>query len=133
MGLWSLMLDRVVQGKAFEDNQPTIEIMKVGYSAKMRHLAKHHRISVGVTHDFLEQDDIDAPWCPTDKQKGDILTKGLARPKHEPACELIGLFLYIVLCPENQFEYEDENEEYDLRATCSLLDLSKQYNYTGIC
>ena len=49
---------------------------------------------------MIEQDDIDAVYCPTDKQKGDILTKGLARPKHEPACELIGLFPYIVMCPE---------------------------------
>ena len=133
MGLRSLMLDRVVHGKVHEDNQPTTEVMKVGYSAKMRHLAKHHRISIGVTHDFIEQDDIDAVYCPTDLQKGDIFSKGLARPKHEPACELIGVYPYIVLCPENKFDYENENEEYDLGATCSLLDLSKQYDYTGIC
>ena len=132
MGLWSLMLDRVVCGKVFEDNQSTIEVMKVGYSSKMRHLAKHHRISIGVTHDFVSQDDIDVPWCPTDKQKGDILTKGLARPKHEPACELIGLYPYVIFCPEDAFETV-ENEESDIRITCSILDLSTDYNFTGVC
>ena len=134
MGLWSLMLDRVVNGKVHEDNQSTIEVMKVGYSAKMRHLAKHHRISIGVTHDMISQDDIEAVYCPTDLQKGDILTKGLARPKHEPACELIGLYPYIVYCPENAYEIETiENEESYLRITCSILDLSKDYDFTGVC
>jgi hypothetical protein len=135
MGLWSLMLDRVVYGKVFEDNQSTIEVMKVGYSSKMRHLAKHHRISVGVTHDFLQQVDIDAPWCPTDKQKGDKLTKGLARPKHEPACELIGLYPYVVHCPHDAFEIDNtiENEKSDILITCSLLDLSMSYDYTSVC
>ena len=135
MGLWSLMLDRVVYGKVFEDNQSTIEVMKVGYSAKMRHLAKQHRISIGVTHDMISQDDIEAPWCPIDKQKGDILTKGLARPKHEPACELIGLYPYVVCCPADAFEIGEtlEKEESDIRITCSILDLSKSYDFTSVC
>ena len=29
--------------------------------------------------------------CPTDKQKGEILTNGLQRPKHEPAMRMVGL------------------------------------------
>ena len=57
-------------------------------------------IPIAVTHGMISQDDIDAVYCPTDLQKGDILTKGLARPKHEPACELIGSHTYIVYCPE---------------------------------
>ena len=118
------MLDRVVNGKVHEDNMSTIEVMKVGYSAKLRHLAKHHRISLGVTHEMISQDDIEVEHCPTELQKGDILTKGLARPKHEPACELIGLFPYVINCPAY---VKDENEENDSWVTCSILDLSKEF------
>ena len=34
--------------------------------------------------------------CPTDKQKGDLMTKGLARPKHEPALRMVGLYPIIL-------------------------------------
>ena len=40
-------------------------------------------------------DDIDIEHIETDKQKGDILTKGLARPKHEPACKMVGLYPFL--------------------------------------
>ena len=39
---------------------------------------------------------IDVEHITTDKQKGDLMTKGLARPKHDPACKLVGLYPVIV-------------------------------------
>ena len=44
--------------------------------------------------------DIGVAHVSSDKQKGDILTKGLARPKHEPACRLIGLYPYVIEIPD---------------------------------
>ena len=96
MELWSIMLDRDVNGVIHEDNMSTIEVIKTGYSPKLRHIAKHHRISLGLTHELCQHDDIDVRHCDTALQKGDMLTKGLARPKHDPACKLVGLYPYLI-------------------------------------
>ena len=96
MALWSIMLDRPVKGTIFEDNMSTITVIKNGYSPQMRHLQKHHRISLGIVHELCEHEDIDVKHTTTDKQKGDICTKGLARPKHEPACRMVGLYPFII-------------------------------------
>jgi hypothetical protein len=97
MDLWALMLDRNVKGVIHEDNMSTITVIESGYSPQLRHLQKHHRISLGLVHELCQNPDIDVKHCPTDLQKGDILTKGLARPKHEPACRLVGLYPFLVL------------------------------------
>ena len=75
----------------------TITVVQAGYSAQLRHIAKHHRISLGLVHEFCNHDDIDLIHCPTDEQKGDLTTKGLQRPKHEPAMRMVGLYPVIVL------------------------------------
>ncbi len=93
MGLWTVMLDREITAKLFEDNASTSEVIKTGYSSKMRHLAKHHRISVGVVHELCLDPYLGVEHVTTDKQKGDLMTKGLAKPKHQPACRLVGLAL----------------------------------------
>jgi hypothetical protein len=100
MSLWSLMLDRVVKGVIHEDNMSTITVTETGYSPQMRHVAKHHRVSLGVVHEMTSQPDIDLRHVTTDKQKGDLMTKGLARPKHEPACKMVGLYPFVVMVEE---------------------------------
>ena len=57
----------------------------------------YHRISLGLVHELLcSSEDIDLKHVTTDKQKGNILTKGLQRPKHEPACKLVGLYPFLL-------------------------------------
>jgi hypothetical protein len=97
MDLWALMLDRNIKGVIHEDNMSTITVIESGYSPQLRHLQKHHRISLGLVHELCQNPDIDVKHCPTDLQEGGILTKGLARPKHEPACRLVGLYPFLVL------------------------------------
>ena len=92
MALWSIMLDRPIKGKIWEDNMSTITVIENGYSPQLRHLQKHHRISLGIVHELCLDEDIDVNHTSTDKQKGDILPKGLTRPKHEPACRMVGLY-----------------------------------------
>ena len=120
MGLWSVMLDREIKGKLFEDNMSTIEIIKVGYSAKMRHRVKHHRISLGVTHELCLDPMLDVEHVTTDKQKGDLLTKGLARPKHEPACRMVGLYPFILSIP--CVEFDQSAFDYMNHVVCAILD-----------
>lgn len=87
--LWSIVLQRPMHAIIHKDNQSTITVIESGYSPQLRHLAEHHRISLGLVSELCKKPDIHLEHIETDKQKGDILTKGLQRPKHEPASEMI--------------------------------------------
>jgi hypothetical protein len=106
------MLQRPVCAVIHEDNESTISVVTSGYSAQLRHLAKHHRISLGIVHEMCEQPDINMKHCPTDKQKGDLMTKGLARIKHEAAMRMVGLYCCII-CPEPETEPYSDTESED--------------------
>ena len=60
-------------------------------------MAKHHRISLGLVHELTQHGDIDLVHVETNLQKGDLMTKGLQRPKHDPAMDMVGLYPVIVL------------------------------------
>ena len=77
MELWKLLIGGPVPGILFEDNQSTIVVAKNGSSPQLRHLAKHHRISLGLVHDFLKHEDISIEHVETTKQKGDLMTSQL--------------------------------------------------------
>jgi hypothetical protein len=128
MGLWTVMLDREIEGKLFEDNASTIEVIKTGYSSKMRHLAKHHRISVGVVHEFCLDPRLGVEHVTTDKQKGDLMTKGLAKPKHQPACRMVGLYPFILDVP-SESEFDQQTSEQLNAVVCSILDKNVVYIY----
>ena len=91
MNLWSLLGGQVVPGAIFEDNQSTITVANSGYSPQLRHLHKHHRISLGLVHDFIQHEDITLNYIETNLQKGDLMTKGLNKPKHASAMDLVRL------------------------------------------
>jgi hypothetical protein len=97
MELWSIFLQRNINAVIHEDNESTITVVKNGYSPQLRHLAKHHRISLGIVHEMCEHPDINMKHCPTTEQKGDLLTKGLARIKHEEAMKMVGLYCCIII------------------------------------
>ena len=45
----------------------------------------------------MKHDDMVLEHIETIKQKGDLMTKGLARPKHEPAMRMVGLYPVIIV------------------------------------
>ena len=90
------MLQRPVEAVLHEDNMSTTVVINAGYSPQLRHIQKHHRISLGEVHELYQHDDIKLERIQTDKQKGDLMTKGLARPKHEPAMNMVGLYPIII-------------------------------------
>ena len=94
--LWSLMLQRPIDAVLHEDNMSTIVVINAGYSPQLRHIQKHHRISLGEVHELCQHPDMKVQHIDTDKQKGDLMTKGLARPKHEPAMRMVGLYPIIL-------------------------------------
>ncbi len=75
--------------------QPLLLLMLV-ILQKLRHIQKHDRISFGEVHELCQHKDMKLQHIETDKQKGDLMTKGLARPKHEPAMRMVGLYSIIL-------------------------------------
>ena len=76
----------------YEDNQACIAIVKKGFSAKLRRLAKTHRVNIASTCEFVNTNDNVVPqYCRTDDQRGDPLTKALPRQTWEHALFLLGI------------------------------------------
>ncbi len=94
--LWDLMLQRPVKAVLHEDNMSTIVVINAGYSPQLRHIQKHHRISLGEVSELMSHKSRECVHIETEKQKGDLMTKGLARPKHEPAMKMVGLYPIII-------------------------------------
>jgi hypothetical protein len=90
---WSLLLNRPVLLNLREDNQATIKVIENGYSAALRHVSKVHRVNLSVISEVCQEPDVSVTYVETDKQKGDLLTKPLARLKLQEACNLAGLII----------------------------------------
>ena len=90
-GMWTLLLGRSVILEVHEDNTSTIEILKKGYSSKLSHLSRTHRISLAWTAEQVADEFVNLLHCPTALQKGDLFTKALDRLKHNEALDSIGM------------------------------------------
>ena len=68
--------------RCFVDNTQAISAVKKGYSKKLRSLSRTQRVSIGVIHELVEDDDmmITVQHCPTAEMKGDLVTKALLTP-----------------------------------------------------
>ena len=69
----------------------TIEIVKKGFSSKLAHLPRTHKISVAWTAEAAAQEFVKLLHCPTAEQKGDLFTKALDGIKHHEALDSIGM------------------------------------------
>ena len=89
--LWERLLKRSVTVRLLEDNQATLKVMQSGYSSKLRHMSKTHRVELSFVTDVCKICGVKPEYIQTHLQKGDFLTKGLARDKHCKALDLVGL------------------------------------------
>ena len=64
-----------VKLKIKEDNQATIKVVNKGYSQKLRHVLRHHKVDIGSIHETLQDENIVLKYCKTDDQAADIFTK----------------------------------------------------------
>ena len=90
-GMWSLLLDRPVKLQVLEDNMSTIEIVKKGYSSKLAHIPRTHRVSIASTAEQVAMPDVELVHCPSVLQKGDSFTKSLDKVKHAEALQSLGI------------------------------------------
>ena len=62
----------------FEDNQATITVVKKGYSKKLRHLTRTHKVNISSLNEACTSDNTVLAYIDTKKQAADIFTKALA-------------------------------------------------------
>ena len=89
--MWEKILGRAVTLEIFEDNQATIRVVKKGYSSKLRHISRTHKIDISSVNEVLDSDSIVISYIETDKQAADIFTKALAPLKWPNALSLLGI------------------------------------------
>ena len=83
--------DEHARMKAYGDNSTAVQDYEEGYSKAMRHLKKHHGVSIGIISDAANREDTEIISEPSAQNTSDILTKGLGGIKHEYHCVGLGL------------------------------------------
>ena len=89
--LWEKLLDRQVTFRVLEDNQATIFVIKKGYSPKLRHITRTHKINLSDLSEVFQDDSAELEYCKTDDQAADIFTKALPPQKWAAALRLLGI------------------------------------------
>ena len=75
-----------------EDNQATtIIIAKAGFSQKLRHISRTHKVNLGSIKEVLDTPSCDIQYIDTKEQAADIFRKALEPQKWGNALELLGL------------------------------------------
>ena len=84
-----LMFSGSMSLRCFEDNQAVLAILAKGYSPKLRHLSKFHRVNVASTCQAFDEPDIEAQYIDTKLQRADIMTKPLSVGQWASALDLL--------------------------------------------
>ena len=89
--LWEMLLGRPVTLRVLEDNQATIPVVHKGYSPKLRHITRTHKVNLSGLSEVFRDDSAEFENCQTEKQAADIFTKALAVQKWAAALRLLGI------------------------------------------
>ena len=92
MDLWDCVLKRKVQLDILEDNQATIKVVEKGYSPKLRHILRTHKVDLSSIKEIIDTDSVRIEYIDTALQAADIFTKALAPLKWGNALALLGIF-----------------------------------------
>ena len=82
---------RDVELLCMQDNSAVITICSQGYSAKLRHVSKHHRIHLSSLREIFSSNSAKLLYIKTDCQRADPMTKPLAVAKWDHALTLLGI------------------------------------------
>ena len=91
MDFWDTVLRRGVTCVTREDNEATIKVVKKGYSAKLRHVTRTHKVNLGSLYEVFRGDDHEIKHVGTNEQSADIFTKGLEPAKWDNAISLLNM------------------------------------------
>ena len=88
---WELVLQRPIKLCIHEDNQATIAVISKGFSPKLRHVSRTHKVDLGSLFEVFKNDNLSLEYVSTDKQCADIFTKQLEPHKWDAAIKLLGI------------------------------------------
>ena len=91
MGFFDKVLRRNIHLLVREDNQATIRIVKKGFSAKLRHITRTHKINLSSIKEEFDKGEVEIEYVDTNLQVADFLTKPLAPQKWPNALDLMGM------------------------------------------
>ena len=94
MDFWDTVLGRDISLVTREDNEATIKVVKKGYSAKLRHVSRTHKVNLGSLYELFHDPKYTIEHVGTNDQCADIFTKGLEPYKWDNAISLLNMQLY---------------------------------------
>ena len=74
-----------------EDSQATILVVKKGYSPKLRHVSRTHKVNLSCLSEIFSEDSVSIQYVDTKYQAADIFTKALPPQKWGAALDLLGM------------------------------------------
>ena len=86
-----LILGRKVTVRVKEDNTATIKVMRKGYSPKLRHVVRTHKLDLGTVKEAIDDHGVILEHVETKKQCSDIFTKDLPPHQWPKALQLLGM------------------------------------------
>ena len=92
--MFDCILGREVELEVLEDNEATIKIVRKGYSAKLRHISRTHRVNLASVKEIFENPRMILNYVGTLEQASDIFTKALEPQKWGAAINMIHLLQY---------------------------------------
>ena len=78
--LWQTILDYPIELVIHEDNQATILVAKKGYSPKLRHIARTHKVNLGSIAEVLDADDVKLQYVETTRSSNTDDSSDLSGP-----------------------------------------------------
>ena len=78
MDLWDLVLGRSIPLDIQEDNQATIRVVEKGYSPKLRHILRRHKVDLSSIREIIDTDAVRIAYIDTALQAADIFIKARA-------------------------------------------------------
>ncbi len=91
LSLWEKLLNGKIHVDCFEDNQATITVVQKGFSPKLRHIARTHRVDLGSLSEVFRKDSLTLQYIGTDDQAADIFTKALPPQKWGAALHMLNI------------------------------------------
>ena len=89
MTLWGHMLGRDVDLIIYEDNEATEKVVRSGFSHKLRHITRTHKVNLSSLKEIVDQPDVTLQHVKTKDQRADIFTKGVEAHKWANAIHLL--------------------------------------------
>jgi hypothetical protein len=87
--LWDTILGREVDLHIHEDNEAAILVINKGFSSKLRHILRTHKVNIQSIKDEVDKPHTHLKHVSTDKQAADIFTKALEPQKWQAALDML--------------------------------------------